>query len=73
MILKQHPHTTKIKRFSLGGLDYYVHRTNVRTWVVATCYPYTLDDLVPFQGAYHFDTLKALRSAVDTATTTTED
>lgn len=63
--LKKHPHAPSIRYFEIGGVRHYVKKTSIRTYVVATCWPFTLDDMVEIGGEYHFSTLAELRAAIE--------
>lgn len=65
MKLKHHPHNPSVRYFERDGVRHYVKKTNLRTYVVATSYPFGLDEMVEIGGEYHFATLRELREAVN--------
>ena len=68
MQLSTHPHCRTIKRFiGTDGSYYYVLKTNLKTWVVSTQAPMSLDSMVEVAGEYHFCTLRDLKAAAISA------
>lgn len=61
----RHPNNPGIRCCDLEGDRCYVHKTNIKTYIVTTCYSYSLDDMVELAGEYHFRTLKDLRAAIE--------
>ena len=53
----------KVRTIELAGVRHYVHKTNLRTYVVSTTALLTLESMVQINGEYHFNTLQELYKA----------
>ena len=47
-----------------AGQSWYIHKTNVKSYVVTDCYALRLEDMVEVGGEYHFGTLQQLREEI---------